>query len=172
MADKDFGPHLLGRVRMEQALLAVGASALWGAATVAGRPLSVILPPMLLAGARFALALPVLALLAMFLRAAAAGGPDAGNRGLAALDSADAGSGGHRTVLLGAARDDGFDGDSGGTLLSSDFAADRSRGAAHADHRRAMGGLALLLAAVVALGRRPEAVQVLPREDCRPGRVS
>ena len=68
VADKDFGPHVLGRVRLEQALLAVGASALWGAATVAGRPLSVILPPMLLSGARFALALPVLAFWHCFLR--------------------------------------------------------------------------------------------------------
>ncbi len=50
---------------MEQALLAIGASALWGAATVAGRPLSVALPPSLLAGARFALALPVLGLLSL-----------------------------------------------------------------------------------------------------------
>lgn len=66
VGDKDFGPHLLSRIRMEQALLAIGASALWGAATVVGRPLSVLLPPSLLSGARFALALPVLALLALF----------------------------------------------------------------------------------------------------------
>lgn len=65
VGDKDFEPHLLGRVRVEQALLAIGASALWGAATVAGRPLSVALPPSLLAGARFALALPVLGLLSL-----------------------------------------------------------------------------------------------------------
>ncbi len=65
VGDKDFGPHLLGRVRLEQAGLAIGASALWGAATVAGRPLSVLLPPSLLAGVRFALALPVLALLSL-----------------------------------------------------------------------------------------------------------
>lgn len=65
VADRDFHPHLLSRVLTEQALLAVGASGLWGAATVAGRPLSVALPPSLLTGARFALALPVLALFAL-----------------------------------------------------------------------------------------------------------
>ncbi len=64
--DKDFGPHLLSRVRLEQAGLAIAASALWGGATVAGRPLSGVLSPALLSGARFALALPVLGLLALF----------------------------------------------------------------------------------------------------------
>lgn len=48
-----------------QALCALGASALWGAATVAGRPLARVLPPALLAGARFTLALPLLALLTL-----------------------------------------------------------------------------------------------------------
>ncbi len=66
VADPDFHRGLLSRVRVEQALLALAASGLWGAATVAGRPLSVRLPPTLLAGARFALALPVLALFALF----------------------------------------------------------------------------------------------------------
>ena len=66
VGDKDFGAHLLSRVRLEQALLAVAASALWGAATVVGRPLAVLLPPSLLSGARFALALPVLILIAFF----------------------------------------------------------------------------------------------------------
>jgi drug/metabolite transporter (DMT)-like permease len=49
----------------KQALCALGASALWGAATVAGRPLARTLTPSLLAGARFALAVPVLALLTL-----------------------------------------------------------------------------------------------------------
>ena len=73
VADKDFGPQLLSRVRLEQALLAVGASAVWGAATVVGRPLSVLLPPTLLSGARFALALPVLGFLALFAAVPPAG---------------------------------------------------------------------------------------------------
>lgn len=55
----------LADVRMEQALLALGAAALWGAATVAGRSLASALSPVLMAGARFALALPPLALLAL-----------------------------------------------------------------------------------------------------------
>jgi len=46
-----------------QALCALGAAALWGAATVAGRPLTRVLSPPLLAGARFALAVPLLFLL-------------------------------------------------------------------------------------------------------------
>lgn len=48
-------------IHAEQALLALGAAALWGAATVAGRLLTSVLSPGLLAGARFALAVPVLA---------------------------------------------------------------------------------------------------------------
>lgn len=52
-------------VRTEQALLALGASALWGAATVAGRLLTTSLPPGSLAGARFALAVPMLAVLTL-----------------------------------------------------------------------------------------------------------
>ena len=66
VADSGFRWERLPRVRAEQALLALSASGLWGAATVAGRPLSVRLPPALLSGARFALALPVLALFALF----------------------------------------------------------------------------------------------------------
>ena len=66
VGDKSFALHLHSRLLLEQALLAIAASALWGAATVVGRPLSVLLPPSLLSGARFALALPVLALLALF----------------------------------------------------------------------------------------------------------
>ena len=50
----------LADVHARQALLALGASALWGAATVAGRSLSEALSPGGLAGARFALAVPVL----------------------------------------------------------------------------------------------------------------
>lgn len=46
-----------------QALCALAAAALWGAATVAGRPLTRVLPPALLTGARFALAVPVLVVL-------------------------------------------------------------------------------------------------------------
>ena len=55
----------LSDVHAEQALLALGASALWGAATVAGRSLSASLPPGGLAGARFALAVPALLLLTL-----------------------------------------------------------------------------------------------------------
>lgn len=55
----------LGDVHAEQALFALGASALWGAATVAGRSLSPVLSPGGLAGARFALAVPVLLLLTL-----------------------------------------------------------------------------------------------------------
>ncbi|MGI4791298.1 MAG: DMT family transporter [Janthinobacterium lividum] len=47
-------------IHFQQALLALGASALWGAATVAGRSLTSALTPSGLAGARFALAVPVL----------------------------------------------------------------------------------------------------------------
>ncbi len=50
----------LADVHAQQALLALGASALWGAATVAGRSLTTALSPGGLAGARFALAVPVL----------------------------------------------------------------------------------------------------------------
>ena len=52
-------------VRTEQALLALGASALWGAATVAGRLLTPSLTPGALAGGRFALAVPMLAVLTL-----------------------------------------------------------------------------------------------------------
>ncbi len=60
-------PHTpnLHDVRTEQALLALGASALWGAATVAGRLLTPSLTPPSLAGARFAVAVPMLALLTL-----------------------------------------------------------------------------------------------------------
>jgi drug/metabolite transporter (DMT)-like permease len=54
-------PPALTDIHTEQALLALGAAALWGAATVAGRSLTATLSPRLLAGARFALAVPVLA---------------------------------------------------------------------------------------------------------------
>ena len=64
--DKDFDPHGLGSVQWKQALLALGASAIWGAATVVGRPLSFVLTPALLSGVRFALALPALTVLALF----------------------------------------------------------------------------------------------------------
>ena len=53
-------PPSLSDIHAKQALLALGASALWGAATVAGRSLSASLSPSGLAGARFALAVPVL----------------------------------------------------------------------------------------------------------------
>jgi len=66
VADKDFKPQGLGSIHLEQALLALGASAVWGAATVVGRPLSVALPPALLSGARFSLALPALSVLVLF----------------------------------------------------------------------------------------------------------
>ena len=56
-------PPSLTDIHTEQALLALGAAALWGAATVAGRSLTASLSPGLLAGARFSLAVPVLALL-------------------------------------------------------------------------------------------------------------
>ena len=49
----------------QQAACALGAAALWGASTVAGRVLTPALPPAVLAGARFALALPPLLLLAL-----------------------------------------------------------------------------------------------------------
>ena len=58
-------PPALGDIHAQQALLALGAAALWGAATVAGRSLTAALSPGLLAGARFALAVPVLALLTL-----------------------------------------------------------------------------------------------------------
>ena len=47
-------------IHAKQALLALGAAALWGTATVAGRSLTGALSPGGLAGARFALAVPVL----------------------------------------------------------------------------------------------------------------
>lgn len=50
----------LADVHAQQAMLALGASALWGAATVAGRSLTAALSPGGLAGARFTLAVPVL----------------------------------------------------------------------------------------------------------------
>lgn len=53
-------PPALHDIHAQQAGLALGASALWGAATVAGRSLSAALSPGGLAGARFALAVPVL----------------------------------------------------------------------------------------------------------------
>ena len=52
----------LGDIHTRQALCALGAAALWGGATVAGRVLTPSLSPPLLAGARFALAVPLLAL--------------------------------------------------------------------------------------------------------------
>jgi len=55
----------LADVHARQALLALGASALWGAATVAGRSLTAALSPGGLAGARFALAVPVLVALTL-----------------------------------------------------------------------------------------------------------
>ena len=58
-------PPSLSDIHAKQALLALGASALWGAATVAGRSLSAALSPGGLAGARFALAVPVLFLLTL-----------------------------------------------------------------------------------------------------------
>jgi len=58
-------PPSLTDIHTEQALLALGAAALWGAATVAGRSLTATLSPGLLAGSRFALAMPVLALLTL-----------------------------------------------------------------------------------------------------------
>lgn len=58
-------PPSLADIHTKQALLALGAAALWGAATVAGRSLTAALPPRLLAGARFALAVPALALLTL-----------------------------------------------------------------------------------------------------------
>jgi len=58
-------PPALSDVHTEQALLALSAAALWGASTVAGRSLTAALSPGLLAGARFALAVPVLGLLAL-----------------------------------------------------------------------------------------------------------
>lgn len=53
-------PPSLHDIHAEQAMLALGAAALWGAATVAGRLLSAALSPSGLAGARFMLAVPVL----------------------------------------------------------------------------------------------------------------
>lgn len=55
-------PHW-GEVRATQALLALGASVLWGASTVASRSLMGALTPQGLTGVRFALAVPVLCLL-------------------------------------------------------------------------------------------------------------
>ncbi len=51
-----------GDLRWQQAGCALGAAALWGGATVAGRALTGALSASTLAGARFALAVPVLAL--------------------------------------------------------------------------------------------------------------
>ena len=58
-------PSSVTDVHTTQALLALGAAGLWGAATVAGRSLTATLSPSLLAGSRFALAVPVLALLTL-----------------------------------------------------------------------------------------------------------
>lgn len=58
-------PPSLTDVHTQQALLALGAAALWGAATVAGRSLTTALSPGLLAGARFGLAVPILGLLTL-----------------------------------------------------------------------------------------------------------
>lgn len=66
------GSPSLSNIHAEQALLALGASALWGAATVAGRSLSASLSPGSLAGARFVLAVPVLLLLTLVPNGAAA----------------------------------------------------------------------------------------------------
>jgi len=55
-------PPSLGDIHTQQALCALGAAALWGGATVAGRFLTPALPPPLLSGARFALAVPPLVL--------------------------------------------------------------------------------------------------------------
>lgn len=57
-----------GDMRWRQAGCAVAAALLWGAATVAGRALTGVLPAWALAGARFALAVPALALLAFVTR--------------------------------------------------------------------------------------------------------
>ena len=65
-------PPSLSDIHAQQALLALGASALWGAATVAGRSLSASLSPGGLAGARFALAVPALLLLTLVPNGAAA----------------------------------------------------------------------------------------------------
>ncbi len=65
----------LSDIHAEQALLALGASALWGAATVAGRSLSAALSPGGLAGARFALAVPVLLLLTLVPNGGVAAAP-------------------------------------------------------------------------------------------------
>jgi drug/metabolite transporter (DMT)-like permease len=71
----------LESVRWQQAGCAVGAALLWGGATVAGRALTRSLSAATLAGARFALAVPALALLVWATRgggghgAASAGGP-------------------------------------------------------------------------------------------------
>lgn len=70
-------------VRWLQAGCAVGAAMLWGGATVAGRALTGALTAWTLAGARFALAVPLLALAAFVARGggthgqAGAGGPGA-----------------------------------------------------------------------------------------------
>lgn len=58
-------PPSLTDIHAQQALLALGAAALWGAATVAGRSLTTALTPGVLAGARFGLAVPVLGLLTL-----------------------------------------------------------------------------------------------------------
>ncbi len=58
-------PPSLADIHTRQALCALGAAALWGGATVAGRFLTPTLTPALLSGARFALAVPVLGLLAL-----------------------------------------------------------------------------------------------------------
>lgn len=67
-----------------QAACALGAASLWGASTVAGRTLTPLLSPATLSGARFALAVPPLLLLARH-SGGAAGGLHAGGQGQAWL---------------------------------------------------------------------------------------
>jgi len=172
VTDKDFGMHLMGRVRLQQALLALLASAIWGAATVAGRPLSVILPPMLLSGARFALALPVLALLAWHSPPPP---PEARTPDIYAM-------------LLLIALVPGLLGISlyyrglRGTTASVATLAELCYpltslliGVFVLHAPMTVGqwvGVALLLAAVVALGRKPEAVEVAPTLSLLPGNIT
>lgn len=63
----------LADARWQQTLFALGASALWGASTVAGRILTPRVPPATLAGARFALALPPLLVVALLSARGVAG---------------------------------------------------------------------------------------------------
>ena len=134
-------PPSLTDIHTEQALLALGAAALWGAATVAGRSLTSALSPRLLAGARFALAVPALALLTLVpMGHAATPTHSAHYAGLFLLlivllpDLAGMG-----LYYLGPARDDGVRGDAGRTVLSADLAAHRPVCPAHARPDRAVG---------------------------------